>query len=210
MPRQVLTPVVAGTDYPARELVARWALLYLQPQRQPAVFGCDPKPGLPWSGEISLAADPRASTAWLPDGRLLVIRAQGDLVLQEPCGAGVPVSGGQAGRFSQIMAADPGSGNVLLKAEEGFWILDGAGAGIGASGELPHPTRTSCTGTMQPGFQAEVAWQSPASTGVRAARAARCSSSMDRPARSSSACRWSTPMTSVPRASNGWVKTSCC
>jgi hypothetical protein len=87
--------------------------------------------------EISLAGDPRNSTTWLPDGRLLVIRSQGDLVLQVPCGAVSPLPGdevaqatqtaqatqaAQAVQFSEILAVDASSGRMLLKGVSGFWM----------------------------------------------------------------------------------------
>ena len=126
VPRQDLTPVVAGTDlHPGS-----WS-----PDGRYFTFGSntslqflDVTQSLVCSEyeEISLTDEPRASTAWLPDGQLLVIRPQGDLVLQTPCGAADPLSGGDVAHFRKIIAADPSSGNMLLKAGDSFWILDGA------------------------------------------------------------------------------------
>jgi hypothetical protein len=126
VPRQALTPVVAGADL----LPGSWSLdgRYFTFTRNSSLQFLDVTQSLVCFGdeEISLTAGLRASTAWLPDGQLLVVRPQGDLVLQAPCGAADPLSGGEVARFREIMAADPSSGNVLLKADEGFWILDGA------------------------------------------------------------------------------------
>jgi hypothetical protein len=77
-------------------------------------------------GEISIAADAWASSAWLTDGRVLVVTRDGDLLLQEPCGTADALPGGDAASFSEVMAADHESGSVLLKTEADFWILDGA------------------------------------------------------------------------------------
>ena len=140
IPRQALTPVVAGKDL----IPGNWSPdgRYFTFSRSTSLQFLDVTRSLvcPCDGETSLAEDSRASNVWLPDGQLLIIRQQGDLVLQSPCGAGYPMVGGDAARFREIIAADPSSGNVLLKANEGFWILDGAALALKYVGSVtPNP-----------------------------------------------------------------------
>jgi hypothetical protein len=126
VPRQALSPVVEGKNlHPGS-----WSPdgRYFTFARNTSLQFLDVTQSLVCSGyeQISLTDEPRASTAWLPDGRLLAIDPQGVLILQAPCGAAEPLSGIDVAIFQKIIAADPSSGNMLLKAGGDFWILDGA------------------------------------------------------------------------------------
>jgi hypothetical protein len=126
VPRQDLAPVVAGTDlHPGS-----WSPdgRYFTFARNTTLQYLDVTHSLVCTGyeQISLTDEPQASTAWLPDGQLLAIDPQGELVLQTPCGAVEPLSGGEVAHFQEIIAVDPSSGNMLLKANDSFWILVGA------------------------------------------------------------------------------------
>jgi len=126
VPRLNLTPVVTGSDlHPGS-----WSPdgLYFSFTRNTSLQYLDMTQSLVCSGYdvISLTDEPRASTAWLPDGQLLAINPQGDLLLQTPCGTADPLSGANGAHFQKIITADPISGNVLLKTGDSFWIMDGA------------------------------------------------------------------------------------
>ena len=139
MPRQTLTPVVAGSDL----LPGSWSpdgryftfsrstsLQYLDVTRSQV---CS------WDGETSLA-DLWSSTVWLPDGELRSSDRRVICSCKVLAGAAYPLFGGDAARFREIIAADPSSGNVLLKANEGFWILDGAAVALKYVGSVtPNP-----------------------------------------------------------------------
>jgi hypothetical protein len=67
----------------------------------------------------------REQSAWLPDGRLLYLSANGEMVLFRPCTTGMEtLTSRYSQTFSQVDASDERSGRVLLKNAETYWILD--------------------------------------------------------------------------------------
>jgi len=74
-----------------------------------------------------LLDDLREQSAWLPDGRLLLVTEVGEMVLFRPCVEGrEPITERYSVAFTQAVAYDAASGRVLLKNAAAYWILDGA------------------------------------------------------------------------------------
>jgi hypothetical protein len=125
MPRQTLKPVAEGTSLRAGHWSPDGRYLTFSDSTRLQFLDVSESRVCTGDREVSLFEDPHALTAWLPDGQLLIVTNEGNLALQSPCEAAQPLAGGDAASFSEVLAADPGSGNLLLKAEGSFWILDG-------------------------------------------------------------------------------------
>jgi hypothetical protein len=68
----------------------------------------------------------RQQYAWLPDGRLLYVSQAGEMVAMTPCAVDVEaLSGRYPVTFTGAVSFDS-SRWVLLKSEDGYWLLDGA------------------------------------------------------------------------------------
>jgi hypothetical protein len=85
---------------------------------------CQPEPGM-WTVQKSNGL--RDHHAWLPDGRFLYVTDEGEMAAFEPCTGGMedlanrfPVS------FTHAVTFEAESGRVLLKNQEGYWLLDGS------------------------------------------------------------------------------------
>jgi hypothetical protein len=64
--------------------------------------------------------------AWLPDGRLLYVPSSGDMTIHTPCEPdSVNLTDSYPVTFTHALDYHEGSGRVLLKNQDTFWILDG-------------------------------------------------------------------------------------
>ncbi|NJC94844.1 MAG: hypothetical protein FIB03_00665 [Anaerolineae bacterium] len=88
------------------------------------------------SGEICPASETQQATgmedgvrehfAWLPDGRLLYVPASGEMALLSPCEPdSVSLTDSYPVTFTHALDYHEGTGRVLLKNQNSFWILDG-------------------------------------------------------------------------------------
>jgi hypothetical protein len=66
----------------------------------------------------------RERFAWLPDGRLLLVTANGEMRLFRPCASDEDLAGRYPATFTQVTAYDARRGRVLLRAEAAYWLLD--------------------------------------------------------------------------------------
>jgi hypothetical protein len=128
-PKTQVHPVMDG----ATALPGSWS-----PDSAHFVFGTDPanltlhfldgKTGeiCTVDGQFARVDRLREHHAWLPDGRLLFVGSNGEMVLLSPCQPGVEqLSDRFPETFTQIGAFAPESGRVLLQSEGAYWILDG-------------------------------------------------------------------------------------
>jgi hypothetical protein len=77
-------------------------------------------------GQFSRMDGVREHYAWLQDGRLLFVDGAGEMVLLVPCQPGVErLTDHFAATFTQISASAPENGQILLRSESAYWILNG-------------------------------------------------------------------------------------
>lgn len=76
--------------------------------------------------EIGLDDGVREHFAWLPDGRLLYVPSSGDMTIYRPCEAdSANLTGFYPVTFTHALDYHEGTGRVLLKNQDSFWLLDG-------------------------------------------------------------------------------------
>jgi hypothetical protein len=81
--------------------------------------------------KFPLEGDLRGHFTWLPDGRVLFLSTDRELILIKPCQSDFErISSRYSEKFIQIMVPDQNNdpsnnGRVLLKSDTGYWILDG-------------------------------------------------------------------------------------
>lgn len=89
------------------------------------------------TGEVCRASQPewtagersdglREHFAWLPDRRLLYVSEGGEMVAMTPCADDVEALAGRYPvTFTGAASFDPQSEHILLKSEDGYWLMDG-------------------------------------------------------------------------------------